>query len=115
MRTPSARVTINRVDIYVSSPGRDTDAGVQFTYPDLPTYPQEPCTIQGRSAEDDTSQRISQYTQFRILFSRYLGLSPRDMIRFIDGGSTLRTIFVQSIEDLAGRGSVYGVNAGEIV
>lgn len=115
MRSPSPRVLINRCNIYrVTGNGRDADGGVTFPYPSTPTYPQEPCTIQGRATEVlDEQRRITQLTVYQIIFGRSLNVGPRDMVIYSDASGVTRTLFVESIEDMAGRGAAWRVYAQE--
>ena len=115
MRHPSARVLANRVNIYVAVASLDADRAPQYTYPTL-TYSNEPCTVQPvGTAEDTESQtRVSQTTQFRLIFSRELNLSPRAQILWTDTTGTVRTMFVETGKIVqAGRGSAFTVTAQE--
>lgn len=115
MRSPSARALKNRCDIFVAGPGRDAEGGVMFPYPSLPTYPSVPCSIQGKATEvmEAQSNRITQLTVFHVVFGRALKVSPRDKLQFIDANGVQRTVFIESIEDMAGREAAFGVFAQE--
>jgi hypothetical protein len=114
MRSPSARVLNQRCNIFIAGPGRDAEGGVQFPYPSTPTFPNEPCSIQGRATEIfDEQRRITEYTDYIVIFKRQLPISPRDMIQYTDKAGNLRTIFVSAEWDMAGRGSTFGVPCTE--
>lgn len=116
MRSPSAKVLVNTCNVFNSTPvtASDADGGPQFPYPSTPTYANVPCTIQGRAMEVVGEQRrITQVTGFVIIFGQYVVVTPRDMITFVDNNGTLRTTFVESIEDMAGRGAAFKVYASE--
>lgn len=61
----------------------------------------------------DEQRRITQLTVFHVIFKQSLKVSPRDMLVFTDASGTQRTVFIESIEDLAGRGAAFGVYAQE--
>ena len=117
MRSPSARVLINRVDVYVAGPGRDSDGGVQFPYPPAPTMKGVACTVQpGATGEIvDEQQRIAKLTEYKIMFASPINLSPRDKIVWVDAGGVTRTLFVEADRDEAGRGAAFTVHATERV
>lgn len=104
----------NRCNIFIAGPGRDVEGGVQFPYPATPSFADIPCTIQGRASEIiDDQRRITQLTTYRIIFAQQYPVSPRDMIQYTDARGASRTIFIESIEDMAGRRSVFTVYATE--
>jgi len=114
MRSPSAQVLINVCNIYNSNSTRGPSGGIQFPYPIVPTYPNQACTIQGRAREVvDDQNRITQLTEYIFIFASYLFVVPRDKITFMDSSGTLRTVFVESIEDMAGRGAAFKAYAQE--
>jgi len=114
MRGPSAKILNQTCNVFVSGPGRDAEGGVQFVYPTLPTYPNEPCSIQGRGTEIfDEQRRITAYTDYIAIFRRQLNLSPRDMIQYVDWNGRTRTIFVSAEWNMAGRNSTSGVPCTE--
>ena len=116
MRNPSARVLINRVNIYAAIPGRDVDGGVQFPYPPMPTYVKQPCTVQPISASEIEDQgRITMIRGYKIMFGVPIALSPRDKIVWVDNVGNTRNIFVQANRDEAGRGAAFTVYAEERV
>jgi len=80
----------------------------------VPTYANVSCTIQGRATEVvDDQNRITQLTSFVIIFANFVGVMPRDKITFVDNNGNPRTTFVESIEDMAGRGAAFKVYARE--
>lgn len=104
----------NRCDIFVAAAGRSPEGGVQFPYPPMATYPNVACSIQPKATEVfDEQRRITQLTVYRIIFGQFYPLNPRDMIQYVDSSGALRTIFIESIEDQAGRGAAYRVWAQE--
>ncbi len=117
VRGPSSRVLVNRVDIYVASPGRDADGGVQFPYPSTPTMRQVACTVQpGMTVEiEGEQQRITKLTEYKIMFASPQNLSPRDKIVWVDASGATRDLFVEADRDEAGRGAAFTVHATERV
>ena len=114
MRSPSSRVLTNRVDIYKSTSGRDTDGGVVFSYPALPSFRAAPCTVQPHSsAETEDQGRITKIVIYKIMFGSYLGLSPRDLIVWVDPQGVTHRIFANADRDEAGRGAAWTVFAEE--
>ncbi len=115
MRSPSAKVLEDRCNIYlVSGPGRDSDGGVTFPYPSIPTLANVPCTTQPVStAEVEGQSRITMMTQWRIMFGAFVPVSPKDQITFLDGGGVLRTVIVDAERDEAGRGAAFSIYATE--
>ena len=115
MRSPSARVLINRVDIYIANPGRDPDGGVQFPYPSQPTMKGVACSVQPHTTGElvDEQQRITAWSEYRIMFGSPQNLSPRDKIVWTDASGTTRTLFVEVPRDEAGRGAAFTVFATE--
>jgi hypothetical protein len=114
MRSPSARILNQTCNIFQPPSGRSAGGGVQFNYPAVPTIRNEPCSIQGRGTEIfDEQRRITEFTDYIVIFRRYIAFSPRDMIQYVDKGGNLRTIFVSADWDMAGRGSVFGVPCTE--
>ena len=114
MRSPSSRVLKQRIDIYVSSPGRDVDGGVQFNYPTTPTYPQVRATTQAQTYDEiDDQGRITMVVEWKILLGEFVVVSPRDMIKFNDPQGIQHTVFVEANRDNAGRGSTLGIRAIE--
>lgn len=117
MRSPSAKVLRNRCDIYPSTPGRDADGGVQFPYAATPQFSQVPCTAQAITfAEvEDQANRITQVTEWKIIFGAFIAVSPRDKLIFADGGDVLHTAFVEASRDEANRGAAFTIRAVERV
>lgn len=115
MRSPSAKVLINRCNIFLASgAGRDTDGGVTFPYPSIPTLANVPCTAQPVSTfEVEDQQRITMMTQWRIMFGAFVPVSPKDQITFLDGGGVLRTVIVDAERDEAGRNAAFSIYATE--
>jgi len=92
----------------------DVDGAPQFPVGSLPTYANVACTIQGKARIDVGEQRrISQVTEYLIIFPAFIPVSPRDMITFVDGGGLNHTVFIESIEDMAGRNAAFKVWASE--
>lgn len=114
MRSPSARVLINRCNIFLATEARDADGGVQYPYPASPNFANVPCSIQPKASEEFGEQRrVTMLTVYRIIFGQAYPLNPRDMIQYKDFSGVLRTLFVESIEDQAGRGAAFRVWAQE--
>jgi hypothetical protein len=114
MRSPSAKVLKNTCNIFVAAAGRDAEGGVQFPYPPTPAFANVSCSIQPKATEVfDEQKRITQLTVYHIIFGQVYPLNPRDMIQYTDASGVLRTIFVESIEDQAGRGAAFRVYAQE--
>jgi hypothetical protein len=115
MRSPSSRVLINRIDIYVGVPGLDAVRAPQWTYPDLPTLRDIPCTVQSLGPMEvvDDQNRITQTSAYMVMFASDPGVKPRDKIIWRDNTRTLRTLFVQSSFDEAGRGAAFTIRAIE--
>ncbi len=111
MRSPSSRVTINTVDIYRSTPGRDVEGGATFPYPSGPTYSQVPCTAQPNSYGQEVSDagRITNLTSWRLMFAIPLVVNPRDKIVFLDQAGINHIIIVDSSRDEAGRGAAFSI------
>jgi hypothetical protein len=115
MRSPSSRVLANRVTIYAGVASLDADRAPQYTYPAV-TYASEPCTIQpmGITEDTDDQQRVTQTTQYKMIFSRQLHFGPRAMVLWTDSTGRTRTLFVETGKfDNAGRGAAFTVTAQE--
>ncbi len=116
MRSPSAKVLLNLVNIFKAGPGRDTDGGVQYPYPTLPTLANVPCTAQATgSGEIEDQGRITKITEWKMIFGSYLGISPRDQMVWQDPQGVSHTAFAKADRDEAGRGSAFTVFAEERV
>jgi hypothetical protein len=116
MRSPSSRVLINRVDIYVATPGRDSDGGVQFPYPASLAMRGVACTVQPQVvAEIEDQGRVTKITEFKIIFGTPQNLSPKDKIVWVDNAGVTRLMFVEADRDEAGRGAAFTVHATERV
>ncbi len=115
MRSPSAKVLENRCNIYLSTgPGRDSDGGVTFPYPSIPSQANVPCTAQPVSTTEVQDQdRITMMTQWRLMFANFIQVSPKDLITFTDGGGVLRTVIVDAQRDEAGRNAAFSIYATE--
>ena len=115
MRKPSSKIVANRCNIFVAGPGRSAEGGVQFPYPTIPTYANIACSIQPKATEVfDEQRRITQLTIYKVIFTQFYPVSPRDMIQYVDSSSgILRTIFIESIENQAGRNAAFRVYAQE--
>jgi hypothetical protein len=116
MRSPSAKVLYNRVDVYSAASGRDTDGGVTEPYPSIPTFPGVFCTVQPVSASEiEDQQRITKITEYKIMFSSYLAINPRDKIVWQDPQGTIHLIYAKANRDEAGRNAAYTVFGEERV
>lgn len=116
MRSPSARVLINRVNIFQSMSARDNDGGPQYPYPSKPTYLNQACTVQPiGAAEVEDQGRITMIRSYKIMFGVPIALNPRDKIVWVDNVGNTRNIFVQANRDEAGRGAAFTVYAEERV
>lgn len=114
MRSPSARVLINRCNIFIAVEARDADGGVQYPYPSTPNYSNVACSIQPKSSEEFGEQRrVTMLTVYRVIFRQFYPVSPRDMIQYKDVSGTIRSIFIESIENQAGRNAAFRVWAQE--
>lgn len=114
MRSPSARILFNTVDIYAGVAGRGSDGEPTFTYPTL-TKSQMPCSVQFIGADEviDDQQRLTVLNRYKIYFKVNPAISPRDMIVWVDRADGTHTMFVEAVTDEAGRGLVFKVMAVE--
>ena len=115
MRNPSSRVLRNRADIYVSTTTRGADGNPQFTHNQTPTFSAVPCTAQPKSVEVvDDQMRLTVLTSWTIIFGMPILVKPRDrlVIKDIDTGVT-HAVYVQAVQNEAGRGMAYLVTATE--
>jgi hypothetical protein len=107
---------MQRVNIYKAGPGRDTDGGVEYPYPSLPSYANVPCTAQPVSSEEvEDAGRITKIVTWKMIFGSFLGLSPRDQLVWQDPAGTAHTAFAKADRDEAGRGAAFTVFAEERV
>ena len=118
MRSPSARVLINTVNIFVAPPGRDNDGGAQFPYPPTPTYANISCSVQPIDFDEiiDDQNRLTQIYGYKIIFSADpppTGLTPRDLIVWVDSLNITHNLFFAAQRDNAGRNSAYTIRAVE--
>ena len=115
MRSPSSRVLVNTIDIYVANPGRDTDGGVQFPFPSIPTYSSVPCTAQPQDFGEviDDQGRITQLVEWKIMLGTNIVVNPRDMLVFRDQADGMHTMYVEASRDEAGRGAAFTIRAVE--
>ncbi len=110
MRSPSARVLKDVVNIFVAPPGRDTDGGATFPYPGLPTFANVPCTCQPfETTEVEDQDRFTQYTRWRAMFAMPINLNPKDQIVFVDVKGVTHIITVDANRDEASRGAAFSV------
>ncbi len=105
----------NRADIYLSTSGRGTDGGVTYPYPSTPTYRQVPCSAQAMGFFEDSGQdgRITQVTEWKLIFAMAINVTPRDKIVTVDPQGVTRTMYVEAARDNAGRNAAFTVRAIE--
>jgi hypothetical protein len=115
MRSPSARVLINTVDIWAAVQVQDADGGVQFTYPS-PTQRAVACSAQPVMTEEIADQdRLIRETTWKVVLGGPAGVKNRDKLVITDPAGVLHTAFVRVEQDQAGRGAAYVVHATERV
>ncbi len=108
MRSPSARVLDNRIDIYVETFGRDVDGGTQYAYPAAPTYSQVPSTVQPSATEIiDDQNRVTRIVTYLIILGVPLALTTRSKILWKDRLGVTHTIIYEADRDNAGRGAAF--------
>ncbi len=115
MRSPSARVLINTVDIYRGVQAQDVDGGYKLTYPSV-TYAQVPATVQvGEFIEqfDEQQNRITQALTYRIMTGIPCVVHARDKIVYTDFNGVTHTLQAQANRDEAGRGGAFTIRATE--
>ena len=115
MRSPSARILINTVDIYAATSAPDADGGPQWTYPSVPTSAGVRCSVQyrGIALDSEDTKRLTQVAEYHIIFGSDPGLSPRDKVIQTDISPT-RTLFVEANPPSeAGRGAAWVVRCVE--
>ena len=117
MRSPSARVRKDRIDIYQAVTSADSAGGMVFTYPPIPTFSQVACTIQAGEILEiiDEQDRITQYLSYKIMFADQQPVVPRDKGIYIDTLGIQRILFADVQRDEAGRGSAFTVRWTEKV
>lgn len=119
MRSPSARVLKDRIDIFqaIRPVGADSAGGVVFIYPPTPTFSQVACTIQAVEILEivDEQERITQYKSYKIMFASQQRVSPRDKGIYVDTLGVQRTLFAEVQRDEAGRGAAFTVRWNEKV
>ncbi len=114
MRSPSARVLINTVDIYLNVAGPDNEGGPDFTFPSTPNFSKVPCTVQPTGTETvDSQNRLTQIDFYNVIFGFVPNLSARDLMIWVDALGITHKLFVQNDTDMAGRGAAYMVTAVE--
>lgn len=114
MRSPSAKVTINSVSIFHAVTGRDDVGGPTWTYPGTPDIACVACTVQPSAREvEDEQLRVTMVVVYYVMFSLYVDVRARDQILWTDNGGKLRTLFVTSTFDEAGRGAAFTITAVE--
>ncbi len=117
MRSPSARVLGNSVDVFVGAASQDIDGGLQVGYTS-PTMTGVPCSVQFRESLEvvDDQQRIAVANSYHILFGQPQNLTPRDLILWTDTDGILRKLFIDAAPPSeAGRGGTYVVRCSERV
>ncbi len=115
MRSPSARVLINCVDLYRASRGPDADGGPQFLYNASPDLAGQAASVQyvDTGEEVDELDRVSKVNWYHVIFSNNPQAKPRDKIVWKEGNLT-HTMFVESNPPSeAGRASAWIVRAKE--
>ena len=115
MRSPSARVLINCVDIYRAVSGPDADGGPQYVYPPAPSLAQQSCSVQyvDTGEEVDELDRVSKVNWYHLIFVNNPHTRPRDKIVWNEQGA-IHTMFVESNPPSeAGRGSAFFVRTKE--
>ncbi len=115
MRSPSARVLENRVDTFVGVNARDIDGGFGSVIPLVPTGLAVPSSVQYIGTEEvvDGQNRLTNVNVYMIMFGAPTGLSPRDLVRWVDGART-RILYVQGVPPSeAGRQGAYTIRAIE--
>lgn len=119
MRSPSARVRKDRLDIYqaISPTMGDSAGGMVIIYPPFPTFGQVPCTIQAGEILEivDEQDRITQYLSYKIMFARQQPVTPRDKGVYVDPLGVQRILFADVQRDEAGRGAAFTVRWTEKV
>ncbi len=116
MRSPSGRVLINSIDIYVGVKGQDPDGGYKLTYPSTPTYAAIPCTVQvGEYVEqfDVQQNRMTQSLTYRIMTGQPYAIKARDQIKWTDNAGVVHTLMTEANRDEAGRGGAFTIRATE--
>lgn len=116
MRSPSARVLINTVDIYRGIQGQDADGGYRLTFDSAPTYAKEPATVQvGEFMEqfDEQQNRITQSLTYHIMTARACVVNARDKIVYTDTNGVTHELQAQANRDEAGRGAAFTIRATE--
>lgn len=115
MRNPSARVLINRVDVYPGTLVVDAAGGSSWAYPSTPTYSQKPCTAQAVGIREvvDDQDRITQLVEWKIMFGSFVSVDVRDRLNFEQPAGVSHEAFVEVSRDEAGRGAAFTVRATE--
>ncbi len=115
MRSPSSRVLINRVDLYVGANARDPDGGFTQINTLIPTSSDMACSVQYTGTQEtiDAQNRITNQNVYMIMFGQPVVLTPRDLIVWNDG-TTQRMLFTQGVPPSeAGRGGAFTIRAVE--
>lgn len=114
MRSPSARVLINRVDIYAAVVGQDASGAPAFTYPAV-TCLNVACSVQAGAVEEmiDEENRVTRHREYIVMFANATHARPRSMIKYKDSTGVVHTLFAQIERDEAGRGAAFTVRATE--
>ncbi len=114
MRSPSARILVNAVDIYTAITGQDADAAYQPTY-GPPAQSCVPCSVQQRDVEEvfDDQNRLTQRLTYHVFFPTDPHVRPRDKLLWRDSCGRIRTLIVQATRNEAGRDSTFVVRTIE--
>lgn len=115
MRSPSARVLRNRVDVYAATAGTDAVNAPTYTYPSVPTRSGVPCSVQAGPVEEvvDEQRRVTQERQYKVMFPGPTGTKPRDKLIYRDDAGVAHTLIVHVEQDQAGRGAAFVVRCVE--
>ncbi len=119
MRGPSARVLINRVDIYNAnpSPQQDSNGGPIWIYPPIPTYSQVHCTAQaiGLHEDEDAQERVTQFVEWLLMFRANQAVNARDKVLYRDRAAITHSIIIETNKDNASRGGAFTIRGLEKV
>src|SRR4051812_28349522 len=110
MRSPSARVLSNTVDLYRFAGTQDADAGVAADPYGAALATSVPCSVQPGDPTryvDEALGRIVEKTPYHVFFAADPALESDDKIVWVDDAGTTHNLFVSGTANEAGRGGAF--------
>lgn len=114
MLSLSPNILNQRINLYFAALSEDSSGGPQYTT-DTPDITNVPCSIQPREVDEliDDQGRVTQVQWYHVFFASNPGVTPRDLMTYVDTRGVVRRLFVRATRDEGGRGEIFVVRAIE--